>query len=476
MSLKRMTDNESGITYTLEAIIGVLLIIGTIVYLTGNIPYTAQKTGEHSKVQLMNIGRDNLDLTFITPIQETCPGCMDIQVPRQYLLLADKEFVKPYDTVNFTVTYANGDPVNKRLTLQNTTLGTGDPFMNMTEILNTATWSWSDSPENLTTFSIRANDFAGGVSNIVTIKVGWYFLDSNTGGIYSDNDNVTGVVRYPNGTGAPNLTISLIGPLFVPNKVCDPIPPQAITDETGYFSFGWPDDFKTGGLYYVYATDSSDLSSNTHLIIYSESGGGATLGVYGTNLPYPGSNQSITIMELKNASLYKYDDKKGQIAITVGDLNNLYINNEKYDKDEPSYSFNLDNGTLNFTANLAGDYYIYFQQGAAVCEKGKGPVKTNGVLIQVLPIIPPTGQTQDNCFNGTELNKYMLNYTPPNVNYNLYLIDPTGNRFTGCPDLPEGQVINGYPTAEAVTVNKLAHIKYATIDKIVEYRIVLWYR
>ncbi|MBE0521537.1 MAG: hypothetical protein IBX39_04635, partial [Candidatus Methanoperedenaceae archaeon] len=244
MSLKRMTDNESGITYTLEAIIGVLLIIGTIVYLTGNIPYTAQKTGEHSKVQLMNIGRDNLDLTFITPIQETCPGCMDIQVPRQYLLLADKEFVKPYDTVNFTVTYANGDPVNKGLTLQNTTLGTGDPFKNMTEILNTATWSWSASPENLTTFSIRANDFAGGVSNIVTIKVGWYFLDSNTGGIYSDNDNVTGVVRYPNGTGAPNLSIFLYGPLKDKGQgICESggIAPQAITDETGYFSFGWPD-------------------------------------------------------------------------------------------------------------------------------------------------------------------------------------------------------------------------------------------
>ncbi|MDW7725655.1 MAG: hypothetical protein SCH70_00850 [Candidatus Methanoperedens sp.] len=470
MSLKRMTDNESGITYTLEAIIGVLLIIGTIVYLTGNIPYTAQKTGEHSKVQLMNIGRDNLDLTFITPIQETCPGCMDIQVPRQYLLLADKEFVKPYDTVNFTVTYANGDPVNKWLTLQNTTLGTGDPFKNMTEILNTATWSWSASPENLTTFSIRANDFAGGVSNIVTIKVGWYFLDSNTGGIYSDNDNVTGVVRYPNGTGAPNLSIFLYGPLKDKGQgICESggIAPQAITDETGYFSFGWPDNFTTGGLYYVYATDSN-LNSNKHLIIYSKSGGGGTLWVYGTNLPYPGSNQTITIMELDTAYLYSDD-------MNINNLNNLYINNEEYNNSDPSYSFYLNNGTLEFTANLAGDYYIYFHSGAANCQ-GQGPVKTNGVLIQVLPIIPPTGQTQDNCFNGTELNKYMLNYTPPNVNYNLYLIDPTGNRFTGCPDLPEGQVINGYPTAEAVTVNKLAHIKYATIDKIVEYRIVLWYR
>ncbi len=49
---------------------------------------------------------------------------------------------------------------------------------------------------------------------------------------------------------------------------------------------------------------------------------------------------------------------------------------------------------------------------------------------------------------------------PPYVNYNLYLISPIGSRFTRCPDFPTDQIINGYHTAEAVTVSKLAHIKY----------------
>ncbi len=69
---------------------------------------------------------------------------------------------------------------------------------------------------------------------------------------------------------------------------------------------------------------------------------------------------------------------------------------------------------------------------------------------------------------------------PPYVNYNLYLISPIGSRFTRCPDFPTDQIINGYHTAEAVTVSKLAHIKYPPdnpiFDNITEYRMELWYR
>ncbi len=467
MSLKMIVKDQSGFTYTLEAILGIFLIMGTVIYVTANMPYTAQKTGEHSKVQLMNIGRDTLDLTLITPVYETCPSCVNPQVHRKYLLVVDKTFVMPGETVNFTVTYSDGTQVNKWLTLQNTTLGTGDPFKNMTKIYNTVNWSWSDSPQNLSTFSIQANDFSGGISNIVTIKVGWYFLDSNTNGVYGDG-NVSGVVYYPNYIPAPNLTISLFGPL---STACQANYPNITkTNATGNFSFGWPSYIKTYGLYYIIATDSSSHSSNKHLIIYSDSGGGGTLWVYNPP-PYPGSNQTATIMELSPVSLYA-------TGMAINNLNNLYINNAPYNSSDPSYRFNLyPNGTLQFTAYLAGDYYIYFQQGAATCT-GNGPVKTNGVLIQVLPIIPATGDTQDNCVNATELNTYMRRYMPAYVNYNLYLIGPAGNRFMGCPDFPNGEVINGYPTAEAVAVYKLAHIKYdpTDIDNMVEFRTVLWYK
>lgn len=45
MPFKKFTGDEHGFTYTLEAIIGVFLIIGTLVFVTGGMPYTAQKTG-----------------------------------------------------------------------------------------------------------------------------------------------------------------------------------------------------------------------------------------------------------------------------------------------------------------------------------------------------------------------------------------------------------------------------------------------
>ncbi len=470
MSLKAIVKDQSGFTYTLEAILGIFLIMGTVVYVTANMPYTAQKTGEHSKVQLMNIGRDTLDLTLITPVYETCPSCMDPHVPRQYLLVADKTFVMPNENVNFTVTYSDGTPVNKWLTLQNTTLGTGDPFKNMTKIYNTVNWSWSDSPQNLSTFSIQANDFSGGISNIVTIKVGWYFLDSNTNGIYGDG-NISGVVYYPNLTPAPNLNISLFGPIDSTCNFPRDYPSIVKTNATGYFSFGWPSYINTYGLYYIVATDGSGHSSNRHLMIYSDSGGGGTLWVYNPP-PYPGSNQTSTIMELSSAYLYA-------TGMNINNLNNIYVNHVNYDPSNSNFSLTYysSNNTVKFTAYLAGDYYIYFQDPSATCT-GHGPVKTNGVTIHVIPLVPATGETQDNCVNATELNTYMRRYFPQYVNYNLYLIGTNGSRFTRCPDFPTGELINGYPTAKAVTVYKLAHIKYdpKEIDNIVEFRIVLWYK
>ncbi|CAG0976273.1 MAG: hypothetical protein OIN86_07825 [Candidatus Methanoperedens sp.] len=474
--LKRIADNESGITYTLEAIIGILLIIGTIIYMTGNMPYTAQKTGEHSKVQLMNIGRDSLDLTFITPIYETCPNCNNFNVAREYLLCIEgnppcinNTFIQPNQIINFTVYYKDGTPVNKNLTLQVTNLGTGNPFENMTKIYNIANWSWLNSPQNLSEFSVQANDFSGGVSNIVTVKVGWYFLDSKNGNYGPDNTKVNGTVDFPNGTGAPDLNIFLNGALKDDGTLCNSNQPTT-TDPTGNFSFDWPssNDFTVGGLYYIVATDSTGHSSNRHMIIYTEKNNGE-LSVYDQHPPLPsGLNEETTIWETSSA--YMHTDLN--INIDWFNVNNVqYVSNSNYS------ITNLGNGNFEFTAYLAGDYYIYVKQGAQNCN-GEGPAKTNGVLIHVLPLVPATGKNQDHCVNATELNTYMLRYMPAYVNYNMYLIGPTGNKFTDCPDFKTGEVINGYPTAEAVAVSKLAHIVYPRtgVDNIVEYRMVLWYK
>ena len=100
MSLKKTLDDESGITYTLEAILGVLLIIGTIIYMTGNLPYTSQKTGDFSKVQLMNLGRDNLDLIAI----DTGNTCIN----ETYLLEYKINYFPAYVNYNFYLISPDG--------------------------------------------------------------------------------------------------------------------------------------------------------------------------------------------------------------------------------------------------------------------------------------------------------------------------------------------------------------------------------
>ncbi len=493
MSLKAIIKDQSGFTYTLEAILGIFLIMGTVVYVTTNMPYTAQKTGEHSKVQLVNIGRDNLDLTLITPIYETCPSCVNFQVYRQYLLciggnsssdcLTDA-FVKPNGTINFRVYYTNGTDVTRKLNFTETILGTYQPSP-MTPITydnNTYNQSYTFTNENLNEYLIQASD-SFGVSNKVTVKVGYYFLDSNTNGIFSGGDlNISGVVYNATG-GVPNLNLNITildssGSSDLWSRQCPP-PTNNYTTAGGNFLFTWPTCLK-GGLYYIQAKNNTDVhTSNMHLIVYSiQSQSGNTLWVGN-----PPSNQEYSVSEMEPVDLFE-TDKNGIIqTFSVGDINNFWVNNQPCNNVCSISLYNLtiiinpnDNTKATFRANMAGDYYVYPCGNSNNCN-GQD-IKTNAVLIHVFPKIPATGETQDNCVNANELNTYMRRYMPAYVNYNLYLINTTGNRFTKCPDFPTGELINGYPTAEAVTVYKLAHIKYdpRDIDNMVEFRIVMWYK
>ncbi len=166
-------------------------------------------------------------------------------------------------------------------------------------------------------------------------------------------------------------------------------------------------------------------------------------------------------------------------------LNNIFVNNVRYgDQSQISITpYPGDNKNATLTANIAGDYYIHLGEINSFFDNANG-AKTNSLLIHVLPLVPATGVTEPHCVNATELNPYVRRYMPAYVNYNLYLIGLTGNKFTRCPDFKDpvsgslGEIINGYPTAEAVTVNRLAHIKYepTNVDNIVEYRMVLWYK
>jgi hypothetical protein len=510
MSLKRTADNESGITYAIEAIIGVFLIIGTIIYLTGSMPYTAQKTGEHSKVQLMNIGRDSLDLTLITPAYEIkTGGGTPVAI---YKLEADKYAnIIPGDTVNFSVYYANTNlPIYKPLIFDGTMLGTNDiNNFNITPNISTATvyqdnnQSWQKVPspsgnppigiikqadpssERNFTYEIIAHD-SFGYSNYVTIKIGYYNLTLNTHSTYKGR-TVSGVVTDANGSGVDGLTIRIWKYNGNNLNIDDSV---ANTIAGGIFSFQWSICCSVG-TYYIQAISTTGKESNMEII---EDAGGSNAhdppppsmlcASYGGD----SSCESITVYEGNLVSLNKSD-------ITEFGQGNFFVNYIKdYDSagakgcESPSFSCyikttNCDSNkcyNATFTAPVPGIYSIAICSSPTCNPWSASDLKTNLLFIYVLPVSAEL--IEDTCVNATELNMYMRLYLPPNVNYNLYLIAPNGSRFTECPGFETGQLINGYPTAEAVTVSKLFHIKYPPppytpiIDNITEFRMVLWYK
>ncbi len=597
MSLERIADNESGITYTLEAIIGVMLIIGTIIYLTGNMPYTAQKTGDHSKVQLMNIGRDSLDLIVLTPAYETNPDGLKGVVNRTYYLEADKTFVMPGENVTFRVYYLNTTQVTETLQLYQTISGYFNNTF-MTNITGITNYSWNASSSQ-NEYSVMASG-PFGISNSVTIKVGYYFLDTDTFGIFlgANDTNVSGVV-YNSSGGVPNLTlqifkedltpanlsagktnygkiienfdnynnwsstgnltndtinktegnasmsvnsssgdfsinktitqvvdefdilsfdfysntgnelitvklyngtwplISLTNARLVPKnwtKINTRITNATIIDSIqisvsnityenylfdnmtlgdGKFKFQWPLSLPTG-VYFIRATDGINSSNKRYIEVSDHTSSGNLLC------------KDMYVFETYPANLFLTDNAcDSGVRRAFGPIkNNYYVNEEKCGNDDctttgtgPNFKTNnyslvqdVDPTTIIFKSNVAGDYYIYrHSQGASA--------GTNSVIIHVLPLTLG-GDTFDECVDKRTLNEYMKRYIPAYVNFNLYIIKPDGKRFEKCPKFERGELINGYPTAEAVSVSKLVHLNYipTDIDNILELRMELWYK
>ena len=596
--MKRIAENESGFTYTLEAIIGILLIIGTIIYITGSMPYTAQKTGEHSKVQLMNIGRDSLNLIVLTPAYETNPDALKGLVNRTYYLEADKTFVMPGENATFRVYYLNGTMVTETLQLYQTISGY---FVNtfMTNITGTTNYSWNVS-SNLNEYSIMASG-PSGISNSVTIKVGYYFLDTDTFGIFlgADDTNVSGVV-YNSSGGVSNLTMQIFKEDLAPvnllagktkygkiienfdnfnnwsstgnqaNDITNKTEGTAsmsvnstsggfsinktlnqVVDEFDILSFDFysytgnelinvkllngtwpiislttatlvPKNWTKISTRITNATVIDSIKISVSNIINGENylfdnmtiGNGkfkfqwplslptavyfidATDGTYSSNKRYIEVSDHFSSGNLLCKDMYVYEGRPANLFLTDNDCDSsiradfgpikkqYYVNEEECGNvdctttgtgqniKQNNYSLvqSVDPTTIIFTSYVAGDYYIYrHSQGASA--------GTNSVIIHVLPLTSG-GDTFDECVNKKTLNNYMRRYMPPYVNFNLYLIGPDGKRFEKCPKFDEGQLINGYPTAEAVTVSKLVHIKYipTDIDNILELRMVLWYK
>ncbi len=488
--LKRIADDDSGLTYTLEAILGIFLIIGAVIYATGNMPPMPHKTGELSKVQLMNIGRDTIDLTLITPVFEIGGG---EPIENYTLLVFDKTIgnwtrqttVNIGETVNFTVRNVKTNvPINANFYFNGTTLVISRPYNITSNVTKQSdgNQSWTVpsgiSPYGNYTYAIQASDSTGGVSNFVSVQVGYYNLTSYTSSI-SVSGTVSGVVTDASGSGSAGLTIKI----FDNNMKAQPSPFN-MTVTNGTFSFDWLSYCTKAcntGTYYLQASNATGRVSNYQIIEFTK-----------------------TTKETLCASYSGYSSCDNITGVLEGDTVTLYMNDYgtipgnyfwvDYTQDAKIADGNylgaittVYNSTHNaiFRANVPGVYSIATDTNAL--GNGQGYISTcsgcqmsNVVLIYVIPITAePIGDT---CVNATELNTYTRRYLPSYVNYNLYLIGPNGSRFTRCPDFPTGQVINGYPTAEAMTVSKLTHIRYPPppytpiVDNITEYRMELWYK
>lgn len=633
MSLKRIVDEESGFVHTLEAIIGIFLIIGTVIFVTSGMPHMSQKTGEHSKIQLVDIGRDVLDLIVVTPRYETCSNCLDGEVYRNYTLIADKKFVAPGENVTFTV-YDNGanEIIYKSLTLTRSTLGLKND-VNIGTINGTVPKQFLSSGE----FNIRAveGDMYDPTtwSNYVTINVGYYFLDTNISGISSNGSrSVYGIVYNSTGFGIPGLNIEILdsdGTLVssppanpigmtsygkiierfenvdgwisdrnitlnnivitegmnslslngnsesfwiekinntpyglnyydivsfdffkiainetinvellsstVPGKFiwknigvnnpgwnkinvklynpttnveslcCHPNYPKIegsinvadidtiritvsnasagsylidnLVSGNGNFSFDWIGKYvEQPGSYYIQASDGVN-TSNKHRVIFSNKG----LLLNDDDFIYEGQTTKIRLVPQPSGDPQDLD-RVDRLKVNLNYYKPACFDMDKItmvtDGSDPTRK------TVNFTGNTAGDYYIFYGETAGGCSSGGGPpngdpaagAKTNSIIIHVLPL-SNRGPTGDNiCVDKKKLNEYVIKYMPQYINYNLYLIDSKGYRFTKCTKFEDGELINGYPTEDAITVNKLVRIKYKDFNDILEFRIVMWYK
>lgn len=284
----KIFNDDNGVTYTLEAIIGISLIIGSVLFFSSNTPYTAQKTGEHSKVQLVNIGRDTLDLIELTPVTEIWGGTYwEGIVYRNYTLKADKKFAAPGENITFTVYRMGTDEiVYENLILEQTVLGLDKNNTNIGTINGSVKKVFSQVNE----YNIRAVDDIdnpGKWSNYITINVGYYYLDTQINGIAANGSKiVNGVVYNSTGYGIPGLSIKILEY----NGDCYPDPSSCIiyaTTSSGTII----EDFENSGKW----TSNRMLSENSTI---------RTQGLNSTSLN--GSSPDISIYRT-NSSSYPLD-------------------------------------------------------------------------------------------------------------------------------------------------------------------------
>lgn len=433
--------DDSGLTYSLEAMLGILLIAGVVVFVTASPPPIAEPSGKYSKIQLVNLGEDILSLIASTPFRDTdaneTPLYNNVSQGRSYTLVTNKTHIAKNENMSFKIYYLGNESGNENLAKELLTYN----YPNGTGSTSSGTFNLNFSEEK--EYQVQAYN-SSKFSNNVTIYVGYYLLLLNAYGIRS-SDTIRGIVTK-SGEGVGNLSINIYenvsGNLILRDNTNR-------TQEGGRFSLKWA--WGTGK-FYINASNGTNSSNLKELDVKND---------------YVLSIDKNHVFETRNVTLTLTNSSGGPIA---NQSSSDFLANDQTLNALTWVTFtDIDNGKYNLSFKRAGDYVIQYK---------KNPNESNQVLVNVHPmesyLASPLSYflgTGDLAFG--DLKKLVGPYIPANMDYNLYLYRVSGDSVVEEENLFPGKI----PSRDAVVVSRLVRSEAVDGTGVPrELRIVLWYR
>lgn len=424
--------DDSGLTYSLEAMLGILLIAGVVVFVTGNPPPIAEPSGKYSKIQLVNMGEDILNLIASTPFRDIANETAlynNVSQDRSYTLVGNKTHVTKNETVSFKTYYLGNETLAKELLTYNYPNGIGSTSSGIFDL------NFSEEKE----YQVQAYN-SSKFSNNVTIYVGYYLLLLNTYGI-GINDSIRGTVMK-DGSGVDNLSINIYdaGKILLDNS--------SRSQEGGRFLLKWT---WIPGKFYLNASDGINSSNLQELDVKND---------------YVLSMDKNHVFETRNVTLTITNSSGGPIENQSS--SSFYANDQSINNLTWITFTDIGNGQYNLTFKRAGDHIIQY----------KNVNESNPVLVIVHPMESYLASPLSYFFgmgdiSFGELEKLVGPYIPENIDYNLYLYRVSEDSVVAEEKVFDGKI----PSQDAVVVSRL--VRSEAIDGtgvLRELRIVLWYR
>jgi hypothetical protein len=190
----------------------------------------------------------------------------------------------------------------------------------------------------------------------------------------------------------------------------------------------------------------------------------------------PATEGEETLLQYKETGqggfidIWKDPDAKG---------NNWRVNGEKIGDTAGVTKMDLGNDKFRFTFNVPakGAYAITWGEGASFAKH------THPIFVLVGPPGLVTGIIanpleavfrEDLGYGLANLNDELHSYIPENVEFNLYFYDSSGALAVSYEG--EMKIVNGNPTAEAVTVSVPAFASDGSAYNMYTAELVLWYK